>query len=39
MGLLLLVIPGIIIDLVFILGIRYLNKYEREHTPNDGYNI
>ena len=39
MELLLLVIPGIIIDLAFILGIRYLNKYEGEHIPNDGYNI
>jgi hypothetical protein len=39
MGALILVIPGIIIDLAFILGIRYLDKYEREHTPNDGYNI
>lgn len=39
MGLLLLLIPGIIIDLVFILWMWYLNKYEREHTPNDGYNI
>ena len=39
MGLLLLVIPGMIIDLAFILGIWYLNEYEKEHTPNDGYNI
>ena len=39
MELLLLVIPGIIIDLAFILGITYIDKYEREHTPNDGYNI
>ena len=39
MELLLLVIPGIIIDLAFILGIRYLDKYERKHIPNDGYNI
>ena len=39
MELLLLVIPGIIIDLWFILWIRWLSKWEEEQTPHDGYNI
>lgn len=39
MAILLLVIPAITIVLAFVLGILYLDKYERKHTPKDGYNI
>ena len=39
MGGLVLVIPGIIISVILVLWIRYLDKFEKEHTPNDGYNI
>ena len=39
MKFLVLVIPAITIVLALVLEILYLDKYEREHTPNDGHNI
>jgi hypothetical protein len=36
---LVLVIPCLIIFVILVLWIMYLAKFEKEHTPNDGYNI
>ena len=39
MALLALLIPGIIIDLIFIVFIKKLTKEEIKNMPKDGYNI
>jgi hypothetical protein len=39
MGCLILVIPGLIISVILVLWMMYLARFEKEHTPNDWYNI
>jgi hypothetical protein len=36
---LVLVISGLVISVILVLWMMYLASFEKEHTPNDGYNI
>ena len=39
MGGLILVVPSLIISVILVLWMMYLDRFEKEHTPNNGYNI